>query len=282
LRKLNIVLAVLFVAAVSVWVARGCTRTHRPVSEHKKVVAAVPRQAPVKPATVAPSPPAADFRMAIILDDWGTNYGLVKQAIDIHRPVTLSILPHLKYSKKIAQEAHQNGLGVMLHLPMEPKLAREKMEPHTILTTTPDTEVIRTLDEAVAGIPYAEGVNNHTGSKATCDRRIMRLVLSRLKERGLFFVDSFVTAETVGPLVARELDIYFTKRNVFIDNENNRDAIKKELRDATQIALKKGEVVVIGHDRRMTLAAIKEEVPEIEKRGVRLVFVRELVKKAAP
>ncbi len=278
--KLKIVLAVLFVAAVSVWVAKGCIRPHKPVPGYKKVTAAVVRQSAARSATVAPVP--GDFRMAIILDDWGTNYGLVKQAVEIHRPLTLSILPHLKHSKKIAEEAHQNGLGVMLHLPMEPKIAREKMEPHTILTTTPDLEVVRTLEEALAGIPYAEGVNNHTGSKATCDRRVMRLVLSRLKERGLFFVDSFVTAETVGPEVAGALGVNFAKRDSFIDNVNTREAIRKQLREATRIALKKGEVVVIGHDRKVTLAAIKDEVPQIEKQGVRLVLVRELVKKAAP
>jgi len=280
-RNLKIVLSVLFILAVAWWVAKNWTQSHKPVSEYETVQVAKPRPAPAVKTALSQEKPQVfpDYRMAVILDDWGTNYGLLKQAVELHRPITLSILPHLKYSRQIAEEAHKSGLGVMLHMPMEPKKAREKMEPQTILTTTPDAEVIRFLDEAVADIPYTEGVNNHTGSKATGDRRIMRLVLRRLKSINLFFVDSVVTPESVGPEIAEESGIAFAKRNVFIDNEPAKDAIKKEIQRAKDIALKKGQVVVIGHDRKVTLAALKEEIPEIEKAGVRLVLVRELVKK---
>lgn len=273
MRKLKIVLAVLFVTGVILVAVKNILDHQKPVTRTKET------SYPMRPEAPKPAPPPRPVgaRMAIVLDDWGENYGLTKQALDIGRPLTLSILPYLHYSKKIAEEAHRNNLGVMLHMPMEPKKAHERMEPQTILTTTPDADVIRYLDEALGSIPYAEGVNNHTGSKATTDTRVMRLVLGRLKERGLFFVDSFVTKDTVGPDVAREIGLPFAKRGVFIDNVSKKDAILGELKSAGDIALKKGEVVVIGHDRKTTLAAIKEAVPSLEKAGVRLVLVRDLV-----
>lgn len=231
----------------------------------------------LKPISRPPSL-AREYRMAIILDDWGENYGLTRQAIDIGRPLTLSILPHLRYSKEIAQVAHKNKLGVMLHMPMESKKVFERSEPQTILTTTSDADVIRYLHEALAGVPYAEGVNNHMGSKATCDRRVMRLVLGRLKQLDLFFVDSFVIPETVGPEIAEETSVEFAKRDVFIDNQSQKDAIRKELERAKKFAIRHGQVVVIGHDKKKTLAVIKEAVPELEKTGVRLVLVKDLIK----
>ena len=283
MRKLKIVLTVIFVTVVIFTTVKIIFVHQRPIARYREaaypVLPGVPR--PVPPAVpVEPHPVGA--RMAIILDDWGTNYGLIHQAVAIGRPLTISIIPHLKYSRRIAEEARKNSLGVMLHMPMEPKKAREKMEPQTILTTTSDLEVIRYLDEALADVPEAEGVNNHTGSKATTDRRIMRLVLSHLKDKGLFFVDSFVTEETVGPDVAREIGILFARRNVFIDNDTRKEKIKDELEAAVQAALKKGQVIVIGHDKKSTLAAISEEVSAIEKQGVRLVLVKELVKKPVP
>ena len=273
MRKLKIVLSVLFVLAVGFWTAKSFIHLKHPVRVAPTKARSIP-----KPVSGLPAP-AGKYRMAIILDDWGENYGLTRQAIDIGRPLTLSILPHLRYSKEIAQVAYKNRLGVMLHMPMESKKTFRRSEPQTLLTTTPDADVIRYLNEALAGVPYAEGVNNHMGSKATCDRRVMRLVLGHLKERGLFFVDSVVIPETVGPEIAEEIGIGFTKRNVFIDNKPQKNAILEELDHAKKLALQNGQVVVIGHDKKMTLAAIKEAVPGLEKAGVRLVLVKDLIKK---
>lgn len=261
--KLKIFLPALFVLALSLFIAKGLLDRQAKISR------------PVLPLLKAAPPAGA--RMAIILDDWGKNFRLTRQAVEIDRPLTLAILPHLRYSRKIAEEAHRANLGVMLHMPMEPKKASKHMEPRTILTTSTDAEVVRYLDEALESIPYAEGLNNHMGSKATSDTRIMRLVLERLRDRDLFFVDSFVTKETVSPGVARRLGLPFARRSVFIDNVPKKEAIKEELIRAAAIALKKGQVVVIGHDKKTTLAAIKEALPDLEKAGVRLVFVRDLV-----
>ncbi len=56
------------------------------------------------------------------------------------------------------------------------------------------------------------------------------------------------------------------------------DAIKAELRRAIRLAVKKGDVIVIGHDHKQTLIAIKEMLPEIDAAGVRLVTADELVR----
>jgi len=48
-------------------------------------------------------------------------------------------------------------------------------------------KVTRLLDEAFASVPYAQGISNHMGSKATEDERLMRTVLDYLKrKKGLF------------------------------------------------------------------------------------------------
>ena len=261
MRTLKIILSAIFILAVCFLVVKGCVK--------KRTV--YPKKISVQPL-VALAP-----RMAIILDDWGNNFSLTKNAIEIGRPLTLSVLPHLKQSKQIAEEAHSHGLGVMLHMPMQPKNQKEGLEPHTILTAMPDTEIMRYLDEALESVPHAEGVNNHMGSLATADERVMRAVLGHLKSRGLFFVDSYVVSSTVAPKIGAEEKIRFTKRDVFIDNDAKLESVKGKLKDAVRIALKRGRVVVIGHDKKVTLEAIKEMVPEIEKAGVQLVFVRDLV-----
>ena len=280
-RYFKIALAVLFVAIVSFFVVRGCvhkkTTVLPPEIPSRVTTPKPPKEAQIPPIAANTPIPAAPARMAIILDDWGNNFSLTKDAIAVGRPLTLSILPNLPQSKRIAEEAFNNHLGVMLHMPMQPKSKKQPLEPHTIMTTTLDKTIVRYLDAALLSVPHAEGVNNHQGSAATSDLRVMRTVLKHLKEKGLFFVDSDVAASTVGPQVAKEVSIPFTKRNVFIDNIAKVDNIKIELKAAERIALSKGRVVVIGHDKKATLQAIREMVPEFEKNGIKLVLVKELV-----
>lgn len=266
MRPLRIVFSAIIIFAVAVLVAKSCVR--KP-------------EVPYRPeaARVAPRPgPAVRGRMAIILDDWGSNTARLGMAAAIGRPLTLSILPHHAYSARIARAARANGLGVMLHMPMQPMDPAEPREPHTILVRSSDTEIRRLLDAALASVPGAEGVNNHQGSAITADERVMRVFLSYVKKKGIFFIDSRVHRTSVADRIARELKIPHAVRDVFIDNESSKEKIRLRLREAGRMARDTGEAIAIGHDRKNTLAAIKEMVPELEKNGVRLVLVKDLLK----
>ena len=133
------------------------------------------------------------------------------------------------------------------------------------------------MKRSLPSVPHAGGCKNHEGSAATGGRRVMKVILSHLKQKGLFFVDSRVTPETVVPEIAKESGLSFTTRDVFIDNQMNPSAIRKKLEEAKQIALTHGKAVVIGHDRKMTLQVIKEAVAAFEKDGIRFVLVKELL-----
>lgn len=278
----KIALSVIFVVLVTVLVVRGLfprrvTREELPV---KKTAPAVPAKkkvsAPHKSIAVTPLPSGTTPRIAIILDDWGNDYTLLEDAVAIGKPLTLAVLPRLKHSRKIARDAHAAGLGVMLHMPMQSK-GGLNAEPHTILTTSPDIEILNYLEEGIDAVPYLEGVNNHQGSAATSDERVMRVVLGRLKKKNLFFIDSRVVATSVAAAVAEELGVRHATRDVFIDNVAEVSVVKEQLRKAKIIALKHGQVVVIGHDKRVTLQAIKEMVPEFEEAGIKFVLARDTV-----
>ncbi len=63
-----------------------------------------------------------------------------------------------------------------------------------------------------------------------------------------------------------------------MDNNNDVEAIKQQLRTAGQIALRDGTALVIGHARPNTAIALREMIPELEADGVRLIFASDLVK----
>jgi polysaccharide deacetylase 2 family uncharacterized protein YibQ len=133
-----------------------------------------------------------------------------------------------------------------------------------------------------AAVPYAIGLNNHEGSKATEDPALMAVVAGFLKEKDAFFLDSVTTNKSVVPAAAKAAGIPWAKRRIFLDNEvNGRPAtpeeIRKQLADATQFALKHGSCIAIGHPHANTLAVLKEEGPALQAQGIRLVHVSELL-----
>lgn len=277
--KFKIVLSILFVFLVAFFVVRGCV-TKKEGGLHEKPIKKKQVDL-IKKIKRTPAPRKEAYpvigKMAIVLDDWGNNYPLLQTAIDTEIPLTLAILPELSHSRQIANEAYKNRLGVMLHMPMQPKSGGVKLEPWTILTTTPDREIISYLNKALLSVPHAEGVNNHMGSAATSDERVMRVVLKHLKSKKLFFIDSNTISTTVAPQIAKEIGIRFTQRDVFIDNNPELNAVKAQLEKAKSLALKRGKVLVIGHDKKNTLQAIKEVIPNFKKEGIKFVLAKEIV-----
>lgn len=286
---------VIFIAVVSVLVgfftakllisrtqSVGVKPVHRTASVSGKTNQAIGRGPVHDLKAHGPRPVAttATAKMAIVLDDWGNDHYLLNELLEIARPITVAILPHQKYSSRIATEACANGLDVILHMPMQPKNQKVGLEPHHLTVETTDANIVRYTDEALASVgACTEGVNNHMGSAATSDKRVMTKLLTHLKSKGLYFFDSYVIATSKGPEVAKETGIAFVKRDVFIDNVVEIEAIKEKLREAKKIALTRGEVVVIGHDKAPTVETIRQMVPELEKEGVRLVRLKTLVRK---
>jgi len=219
--------------------------------------------------------------LAIILDDAGQNLQELERALSIGRPVALAILPGLPHSTELARRASQAGLEVLLHLPMEPEdpAKRSLMGPGGVTAEMSDEEIVRTVRADLEALPGVVGVNNHMGSKGTSDARVLRAVMGVLRERGLFFVDSRTGPRSLVRQVAAEVGVPTASRSVFLDNEPDPQAIRRQVLRAVEIARTHGEAIAIGHiNRPHTAEVLREMVQEIEAAGVRIVPVRTLVR----
>ncbi|WP_312561731.1 divergent polysaccharide deacetylase family protein [Anaerospora sp.] len=217
-------------------------------------------------------------KLAIVLDDFGYNYDPIDALAAIDRPLTFAILPYHPFSQIAASKALASNHQVMLHLPMEPMSTTEQQEKTAITVGMSDSEIQQIVTSALQNIPGLIGVNNHQGSKATADKRVMRNVLTVLKTKNLFFIDSRTNGQSVAAQTAREMNIPTSENELFLDNNNDVEAIKQQLRTAGHIALRDGTALVIGHARPNTAIALREMIPELEADGVRLIFASDLVK----
>ncbi|MCM8782475.1 MAG: divergent polysaccharide deacetylase family protein [Candidatus Omnitrophica bacterium] len=232
---------------------------------------------PQKRPLVLKPPLVAKGKIAIVIDDWGyhePNHALLNS---LDYPLTMSILPHLAYTKAVALDLHQRGYEIILHLPMEPR-ENMKLEKETIRVSMDAKTIKNIISRALASVPYALGVSNHMGSKLTANPQAMRVVLGELKLRNLFFLDSYVTGSSVGREISRELGVRFVQRDVFLDNDSDVASIKQQIEKLKMQARLYGEAVGIGHDRKNTLEVLKEALPQLEEEGYKLVFVSELAR----
>jgi polysaccharide deacetylase 2 family uncharacterized protein YibQ len=216
-------------------------------------------------------------RLAIVIDDLGSDRAQADALFQLSYPLTLSVLPHLPDSAEIAEEAHRRGYQVMLHLPMA-STAGEKDEPVELLPGMDANTVGKTFAAMLETVPYAAGVNNHEGSLGTSDRTLMNELMPLLHQHKLFFIDSRTTAATVAETAAHSAGVPAASRNVFLDDEQSPGAIRKQYALALRDAREKGSALAIGHPHPETLQVLTEMLPEAERQGVMLVFASDLAR----
>lgn len=215
-------------------------------------------------------------RAAIIIDDLGQDLPPADQLLALPYPLTFSVLPHLPHSGKTAEEAHRGGREVMLHLPMEPESSAQP-GPGEIRVGMREAEVDRTLDQDLGSVPYAAGVNNHMGSRATANATLMREVIKALDQRRLFFVDSRTTARSVAFELARQEGLPTFFRSVFLDDTETVPYTLGQLREFRRIIELQGVALAIGHPYPSTIQALGRFLPEFERAEIQLVPASQLL-----
>jgi polysaccharide deacetylase 2 family uncharacterized protein YibQ len=218
--------------------------------------------------------------VAIILDDAGGRGPDYKEIFSIKEPLTISVLPNLQESEAVALSALTSGKEVMLHLPMETyKDSYDRHDGSMITTNMSNDDIEKLVNSNIAAVFGASGVNNHMGSKATEDKRVMDEVLKVIKEKNLYFVDSRTSKKSVAFDEARKMKVKSAENNVFLDVEAKEEKIKNKLGELILKARKFGYAVGIAHvTRPVTIATLKELMPYYEKNGIKFVFASEVVR----
>ena len=215
--------------------------------------------------------------MAVVIDDCGQWLDTERAFLALPIPLTLAVLPHVRYSAQIAQDAAAAGKGVMLHLPMQPA-NRDTAGRGEITTAMTDAQVTAQTEDDIAQVPGAAGVNNHEGSKATADARVMRDVIGVIKAHGLFFIDSRTSAQSVAAQAAQDAGVPQASRSVFLDDRADRAYTEQMLERAVEAARRNGSAIAIGHPKATTLAALRDTFAKMQAEGARFVLASELTR----
>jgi hypothetical protein len=221
-------------------------------------------------------PAAGPARVALVIDDLGRS---LEELDDLHRlgvPITYAVLPFESQTQEVVAALRRRHDEILCHLPMEPRSGgnpgpgalREGMSPEQLRQSTL---------AAIAAVPGAVGVNNHMGSALSADPASMSTILGVLAERGLFFLDSRTSAQSVGFRIATSLGVPAAERQVFLDDDPRPAAVAAEFQHLLELARTRGGAIAIGHPHSATLATLAAEVPRAQALGYRFVQVSALL-----
>lgn len=235
------------------------------------------------PAALMPRVPHIELQrhavptLYIVLDDAGHHLDHLRRFNAFPGRLTVAVLPHLRATTASARMAVALGHEVILHLPMEPS-GTANPGPGAVLVRDGDDVVRARLDAALRAVPGAVGMNNHMGSRATTDERVMRALILEAQRRGLYFLDSRTSAQSIAPAVALAQGAVPLQRDVFLDNVRTEEAINAQLELGLSIAREKGYAVLIGHVTSPELARVlARRYGEIRTAGFEFGVVSELV-----
>ena len=217
--------------------------------------------------------------IVLVIDDFGyRNDNISDGFLNLGIPITCAIIPGHTASKKFAEKAVSYGKEVIIHMPMESENYSPGEDEYKLLTSMTSELLENKLIQAFESLPEAIGMNNHQGSKATSDSKTMTVLASVLKDRGKYFIDSRTSSLTIGEKTMTSFGVPTARRNIFLDNNNDRDKIEEQMNKLANSAKKNGVAVGLGHARKNTLSAIEKVVPDLLDKGFVFQFASQVVK----
>ena len=226
----------------------------------------------------------AQGHLAIVIDDVGRELHVFDQLLSLRFPLTFSVLPGSTYAAGVQLRLRadtRRPREIMLHLPMEPLDASMMEQGHDArevflrVEDSPETLVAK-LEDALRRVPAATGINNHMGSRLTAQRAAMEVIMASIAERGLLFLDSRTTADTVAESAAREAGVRVAARHVFLDDDPSPAAMEAALAEAARSSRER-PTIAIGHPSVELLEVLRRGLPELHETGVTIVPLSELV-----
>ena len=215
--------------------------------------------------------------LVVIIDDLGYELEAGQLAAALPGKVNLAVLPHTPNGRAIAKLGVAAGnKEILLHAPMS-NLRSRPLGGGGLTAAMSEEELRRSLAHSIENTPGIRGINNHTGSLLTARREPMEWVMKELSGRGLYYVDSRTTPDSVAAKVASEHGVPNLSRHIFLDNEINGTAIHYRFKEFLAVADEEGQAIAIGHPHRATLSYLRRQLPRLERQGYRLSLVSEVV-----
>lgn len=234
----------------------------------------------IEPASLPLAEPLRP-QIAIVMDDLGLDPKSTRRAIALPSEVTLSFLPYGRASQGLAEEALARGHEVMVHIPMEPEGDADP-GPNALLIDQTSDQIASLLARQLDQFPGAIGFNNHMGSRFTADVRALLPVMREARARGLLFLDSRTTANTLAAKIGEAAGASTVSRDVFLDHAAGADGLLAQLDELENTARATGRAIAIAHPHELTLDVLEIWTRGLASKGLELAPISKMADPDAP
>jgi polysaccharide deacetylase 2 family uncharacterized protein YibQ len=101
---------------------------------------------------------------------------------------------------------------------------------------------------------------------------------TREGSRQVFFFDSRTNIKSVGKEIADELGLESLRNDIFLDNADDKDKMRRQLSQLRFLVKKNGFAAAIGHiQRNHMVEALKSAIPDFKRDGIEFVHLSELI-----
>ncbi|WOF73742.1 divergent polysaccharide deacetylase family protein [Parvibaculaceae bacterium PLY_AMNH_Bact1] len=214
-------------------------------------------------------------QIAVVMDDLGLDPKSTRRAIELPAEVTLSFLPYGRASQGLAEEALARGHEVMVHIPMEPEGDADP-GPNALLIDQTSDQIASLLARQLDQFPGAIGFNNHMGSRFTADVRALLPVMREARARGMLFLDSRTSANTLAAKIGEAAGATTVSRDVFLDHAAGADGLLAQLDELENTARATGRAIAIAHPHEMTLDVLEVWARGLASKGLELAPISEM------
>jgi polysaccharide deacetylase 2 family uncharacterized protein YibQ len=204
----------------------------------------------------------AQARIAIVIDDMAHDMPLVNAFIDLPKEITLAFMPDSENLEILLEKAREKGHDILAHVPMEAFRDPSTLRKNLLLVGDSRETIQQKLEWHLKQVKGCIGINNHTGSAFTSSYPSMCPVMEVLKEKKLFFFDSFTFHASQGKKAADAYGVPCLIKDIFLDNNEETEKILAQLKTLEEVAKKRGTAIAIGHPKPGTLAALKSWLSE--------------------
>jgi len=218
--------------------------------------------------------------IAIVIDDLGLDAKRTRWAIGLHGAVTLAFMTYAPNLSDWTGAARQARHELLVHMPMQPLSPKIDPGPNALTVSLSDAEILDRVRWGLARMDGYVGVNNHMGSRFTEDRAGMSVVMAEVETRGLLFLDSRTTADSICAPTAASFHLPFAERNVFLDDELTVPGVTRQIAALERVARQHRSAIAIGHPHDVTLSVLAEWLSSAEARGFAIVPLTSVMRRS--
>ena len=215
-------------------------------------------------------------KISIIVTNLGLNRRSTELALTLPTQCGLGFLPYTQSLKPLLHKAQGKGNEIYLYLPLQTSKALDNPGKYALMNNLALEENEVRLNVILNSQARYDGVYSSYKEVFTDDMHASAMIFDQLDDKNLIFILGKGLARGVPEHISSHNNVIPT--NIIIDEEPDKDSIRNKLEELIRVAEKDGIALGYAQGFTLTIEMIRDWIPTLNKKGIQLVPVSEVLK----